>query len=167
VVEKTIIHPISHSHTKTVMNEYSDAVSNFGQPPRINNINVITTSHNPPEINPKTNKNEFIKLFAEESLRAIISITSKEEYSALQISRELNIPLTTVYRKMKILENASLIQHVKTVIDFSGNEEKYYRCMIREATVKFCDGEFSIHIEKLDYKDKLIRLWKRLAKPEG
>ncbi len=94
-------------------------------------------------------------------------MTSKEEYSALQISRELNIPLTTVYRKMKILENALLIQHVKTVIDFSGNEEKYYRCTIREATVKFCNGQVSIHIEKLDYTDKFFRVWKRLAKPEG
>ena len=128
------------------MNEYSDGRSRFGQPLRTNSINVITTSHNPPEINPETNKNEFIKLFSEESLRAIISMTSKEEYSALQISRELNIPLTTVYRKMKLLENASIIQHVKTVIDFSGNEERYYRCTIREATVKFHKGEFSIHI---------------------
>lgn len=150
------------------MNEYSDGVSNFGQHIRTNSINVITTSHNPAEIKPKTNnKNEFIKLFAEESLRTIMSITSKEEYSALQISRELNIPLTTVYRKVKILENASLIQHIKTVIDLSGNEEKYYRCTIREATIKFCNGEFSIHIEKLDYKDKFSRLWKKLAKCEG
>ncbi len=150
------------------MNEYSDATSNFGQPLKKNSINIITTSHNPLEINPKTNnENEFIKLFAEDSLRAIISMTSKKECSALQISRELNIPLTTVYRKMKILENASIIKHIKTVIDLSGNEERYYRCTIREATVKLCDGEFSIHIEKLDCTDKFSRVWKRLAKPEG
>lgn len=84
----------------------------------------------------------------------------------MQLSHELDTPLSTVYRKLKLLEDAKLIQNVKTLIDHSGNQEKYYRCVIRKATVEFIEGELSIKTEKLDYKDKLVTLWKKLSKPE-
>ncbi len=94
-----------------------------------------------------------------------MALASEKEYSALQLSGELDIPISTVYRKLKHLEDAGMIQHVKTIVDHSGNEEKYYRCAIREATVRFREGKVSIAIEKLDYKDKFVTLWKRLYKP--
>ncbi|CAG1009953.1 MAG: helix-turn-helix domain-containing protein [Candidatus Methanoperedens sp.] len=116
----------------------------------------------------KTNNNVvFIQLLADEYSRAIMARTSIKEYSALQLSRELDIPHTTVYRKLKILEYAKLIQTVRTVIDRVGNEEKYYRCTVREATVKFKGGDVLISVEKLDYKDKFVMLWKMLSKPES
>ncbi len=70
------------------------------------------------------------------------------------------------YRKLKLLEDAELIQTVKKLIDRSGNQEKYYRCIIRKATIEFIEGELSIKTEKLDYTDKLVTLWKKLSKPE-
>ncbi len=119
-------------------------------------------------MSPKTNNEMvFIQLLADKYSRAIMARTSIKEYSALQLSRELNIPSTTVYRKLKILEDAELIQTVKTLIDHAGNEEKYYRCIIREVTVKFKEDGFLVSVKKLDYKDKFVILWKRLSKPEG
>ena len=116
----------------------------------------------------KTNNEiAFIQLLADEYSRAIMARTSIKEYSALQLSRELNIPSTTVYRKLKILEDADLIQNVKTLIDHAGNEEKYYRCIIWEATVKFKGGDVLVSVKKLDYKDKFVILWKRLSKPKS
>jgi predicted transcriptional regulator len=112
------------------------------------------------------NESGFIRLLADECSCAIMALTSKKEYSALQMSHELDTPISTVYRRLKLLENASLIQHVKTLIDHSGNQEKYYRCIVHKATVEFIDGDISIKIERLDYKDNLIMLWKKLAKPE-
>jgi len=67
------------------------------------------------------------------------------------------------YRKLKLLELAGLIKHVKTVINLTGNEEKYYRCIIREVKVSFKGNELSVSLEKEDYSDKFVRLWKRLA----
>lgn len=109
----------------------------------------------------------FIKLLADKYSRVIMALTSMKEYPALQLSLDLDIPLTTVYRKLKRLEDAKLIQNVKTLIDRAGNEEKYYRCTIREATLKFSKGEFLINIERVDYRDKFVMLWKKLSKPEG
>lgn len=95
-----------------------------------------------------------------------MSLTSRKEYPAMQLSIELDIPPSTVYRKLKLLEDAKLIQNVKTLVDRAGNEEKYYRCTIREATLKFSKGEFLINIERVDYRDKFVMLWKKLSRPE-
>jgi len=117
-------------------------------------------------MNSKTNDERvFITLLADECSSAIMSLTSRKEFSAMQLSHELDTPLSTVYRKLKFLEDAELIQNVKTLIDRSGNQEKYYRCIIHKATLEFSEGELSIKTEKLDYKDKLVTLWKKLAKP--
>jgi len=79
------------------------------------------------------------------------------------LSQELGIPPETVYRKLKFMENSDLVRHVKTIINLSGNEERYYRCAIREATVHINNGIISLDIKKEEQSDKIIRLWKRLA----
>jgi len=118
-------------------------------------------------MNSKTNNESgFIELLADECSCAIMVITSRKEYSAVQLSDELDTPISTVYRKLKLLENASLIQPVKILIDHSGNQEKYYRCIVHKAAVEFIKGEVSIKIERLDYNDKLIMLLKKLDRPE-
>ncbi|HEX7575590.1 MAG TPA: helix-turn-helix domain-containing protein [Candidatus Methanoperedens sp.] len=103
------------------------------------------------------------ELLANKQSRMILSLASIKECSASQLSQELEIPLATVYRKLKLLESTGLLKHVKTIINLSGNEEKYYRCAIREATINIHDGIFSVDFEKEDHSDKIIRLWKRLA----
>src|SRR5659263_358345 len=103
------------------------------------------------------------ELLADKHSRMILSLASIKEFSASQLSQELVIPLATVYRKLKLMESAGLLKHVKTVINLSGNEEKYYRCAIREATVHIHEGIFSVDFKKEDHSDKIIRLWKRLA----
>ncbi|GEM_PF-759635 len=118
-------------------------------------------------ITKKDSAEAFIELLADGYARAIMSMTSKKECSALELSQELDIPLATVYRKLKLLEDSMLIQNVKTIITFSSNEEKYYRCVLREATVRFRNGELSVSLDKEDYSDSIVRLWKRLARPES
>ena len=95
--------------------------------------------------------------------RRILSLTSIKECSASQLSQELGIPPATVYRKLKFMENSGLVRHVKTIINLSGNEEKFYRCAISEATVHIHNGIISLDFRKEDQSDKIIRLWKRLA----
>lgn len=118
-------------------------------------------------MNPKTdNETGLITLLADDCCCSIMTLTSRKEYSAVQLSHELDTSISTVYRKLKLLEDAELIQHVMTLIDRSGNLEKYYRCIVRKAAVEFIDGELSVKIERLDYKDNLVTLWKKLSKPE-
>ena len=113
--------------------------------------------------------NEYllIELLANKHSRAILSLTSRKECSASMLSQELGIPPATVYRNLKLLEGAEFVRHVKTIINLSGNEEKYYRCALREATVRFHEGVLSIDLKKEDYSDRIVRLWKRLSHPSA
>ncbi len=113
-----------------------------------------------------SNEEVFFELFANEYSRAILLQTYVKERSAGQLSQELDIPLATVYRKLKLLEEAEFIRHVKTIINLWGNEEKYYRCAIHEVVVRINDVGFSIDFKKEDRGDKIVRLWKRLAHPD-
>ena len=104
------------------------------------------------------------ELLANKYSRTILSLTSIKECSASQLSQELDIPLATV--KLKLMESTGLIQHVKTIINLSGNWEKYYRCAIREASVHIHNGKLSVDFKKEDHSEKIVRLWKRLAHPD-
>jgi predicted transcriptional regulator len=107
---------------------------------------------------------EFLELLGNKYIDEILSLTSMKECSALELSKELNIPLATVYRKLKLLENSEMIENVKTTINLSGNEEKYYRCLVNEATVSFHDGKFSIDLKRMDHINKILRVWRRFSK---
>ena len=108
----------------------------------------------------------LIELLGNNYTRAILSLTSGMECSAIQLCHELQIPLTTVYRKLKHLEQIGVVKHVKTIINLSGNEEKFYRCMIEEVKVTFNKGMLSVNLQIEECDDKIVRLWKRFALPE-
>ena len=113
---------------------------------------------------PKT-KNDaiFLKLISDDTCYSIMSLTSKKEYSASDLSEELQIPISTIYRKLKVLTAAEFLQIVKTLVDRAGNQEDYYRCIVNKATVNFSNGEISVNLQRLDYTDEFVLLWKKLA----
>ena len=114
-------------------------------------------------------KNEYaaLELLADEYSRAILSLTSRKEYSAIHLSQELDMPIATVYRKLKLMENAGLICHVKTIMNQCGNEEKYFECVVREINVNLNGEKVTINFKKKDYREGVVRLWKRLENPDA
>jgi predicted transcriptional regulator len=108
----------------------------------------------------------LIELLGNKYTREILSLTSNTECSAFQLCRELGIPLATVYRKLKLLEQTGMVKHVKTIINLSGNEEKYYRCAIEEVEVNFNKGMLSVNLQMEECDDKIVRLWRRFTLPE-
>ena len=112
------------------------------------------------------NEEVLIEVLGNKSSRAILSLTSRMECSAIQLCHELGIPLTTVYRKLRVLEDTGFIKHVKTIINLSGNEEKYYRCAIDGVTVNFNKGMLSVSMHMEECNDGIVRLWQRFARAE-
>ena len=108
----------------------------------------------------------ILELLGNKYIDEILSLTSQKDCCAIELSLELDIPLATVYRKLKLLEEKDMIEVSKTIINLSGNEEKYYRCLIDEATVNFHDGKISVDIKKLEPAKKIVRMWERFKKPE-
>jgi predicted transcriptional regulator len=114
--------------------------------------------------NAENSKTDFLGILGSKYINVILSRTSVKECSASELSNELNIPLATVYRKLKLLEESGLVENVKTIINISGNEEKFYRCLISEATVNFHNGKLSVKVEIMGHVNKITRLWKRFTK---
>ncbi len=106
----------------------------------------------------------ILGLLANENARDVLRLTSKKEYSANQLSMELEVAPATIYRKLKHLKDAGMIQHVKTVMDYHGNEMKYYRCFVRRIIIEVSNGNVDIYSEKEDNGDKITRLWKRMSR---
>ncbi len=118
-------------------------------------------------MNSNTDNEELVELLGNKYSREILSLTSSMECSALQLTKELGIPLATVYRKLKLLEETGLIRHVKTIINLSGNEEKYYRCAIHEIKVNFYKGMLRVNLKMEECNDNIVRLWARLNQPDN
>ncbi len=108
-------------------------------------------------------KRVILELLANEKSREVLRLTSKKEYSANELSMELEIAPATIYRKLKHLKDAEMIEHVKTVIDCHGNEMKYYRCSVRRVIIEVSNGNVEICSEKKENGAKIIRLWKRIS----
>ncbi len=124
---------------------------------------------NPDLIDNKSNNEELlITLLADKYSIAILSISPDKEFSGNELILGFGIPKSTVYRRLKLLEKAGLIKHVKTVINLSGNDEKYYRCLLYKATINFNDGKLSIDLDiKNDSDSKVVTIWQRLVHSEG
>ncbi len=114
-------------------------------------------------ISKKFDHDKMLDLLANENSRDVLRLTSLKEYSAKELSMELGIALATIYRKLKHLNDAGMLQHVKTIVDYHGNEMKYYRCSIRRFIVDIINGKVEIYFEKENDGDKVVRLWKRIG----
>ncbi len=114
-------------------------------------------------ISKKSDNSEMLELLANESSRDVLRLTSLKEYSAIELSMELGISPATIYRKLKHLKDAGMLKHVKTIIDYHGNEKKYYRCSVRRLIVDIFNGKLEIQFETEDNGDKFVRLWKRIG----
>ncbi len=126
-----------------------------------------STSNCEPESRPIERNDEIIlELLGKKYINRILSLTSKRECTTIELSLELDIPLATVYRKLKLLEEKEMIEVSRTKINLSGNEEKYYRCLIDEAAVNFHDGKIYVNIKKLDHAKKIVKIWERLKNLE-
>ncbi len=106
----------------------------------------------------------MLELLANDNSRDILRLTSKKEYSANQLSNDLDISPATIYRNLKNLEDAGMIQIVKTIMDYHGNEEKYFRCSLRRIIIDINNGKLDIRSENEYLGGSIIRLWKRIAR---
>lgn len=110
-----------------------------------------------------TNKDEILSILGDEYSRNILSILSKNEMNAQEISDKLGIPSSTTYRKIKNLENAELVKKTKVVRTLEGLDESYYKSLVSGIDIKFKDGEIFCKIEKFTMDQKIQRLWEKFS----
>ncbi|SHO48037.1 conserved hypothetical protein [Nitrosotalea sinensis] len=110
-----------------------------------------------------TDNDEILSILGDEYSRKILSILSKNEMNAQEISENLGIPSSTTYRKIKNLENIKLVKKTKVIRTLEGLDESYYKSLVSGIEIKFKDGEISCKIERFTMDQKIQRLWEKFS----
>ncbi len=110
-----------------------------------------------------TNDDEILAILGDEYSRKILLILAKNEMNPLEISVNLGIPASTVYRKIKNLESLGLIKKTKIIRTLEGLDENHYKSLVSGIEVKFRDGEISCKLEKFTMDEKIQRLWEEFS----
>ena len=107
------------------------------------------------------NDDDVASILADKYMREILSLLSNAELSAQQIATNLDIPTSTTYRKLKTLEDMTLIKKSKVIRTLEGLDESYYRSLVAQIDIQFKDGKMTYSIERLKMDDKIVRLWQK------
>ena len=106
---------------------------------------------------------EILEVLADEYSRKILSVLSKSEMNAQQISDALGIPTSTTYRKIKNLELLEFVKKTKVIRTLEGLDESYYKSLVAAIDVAFKGGEISCKIERFTMDKKIQRLWEKFS----
>ena len=90
--------------------------------------------------------------------------TRDEAVSALDLSKNYEIPITTVYRRVEELVPAGLLGAVKSGRTVDGKWYDLYRSLLNRIDVSFKEGDMRIEVEINDHvADKFTRIWSSFA----
>ncbi|MDX1534670.1 MAG: helix-turn-helix domain-containing protein [Thermoplasmata archaeon] len=80
------------------------------------------------------------QLLTDEYSAKILLATYKRKISAQEISARYGIPIAACYRKIRVLEEASLIECVDRVLTQKGKRKNLYTSKLRNAYIFFESG---------------------------
>jgi len=106
---------------------------------------------------------EILSVISDKQSREIIKQVTNTELTIQQISKLLNIPQSTAYKKVRKLEELKIIKKTKVVRTLEGLDESYYKNWSNEIIITFRDGELSYTLERAKIEDKIVRLWQKFS----
>jgi predicted transcriptional regulator len=90
------------------------------------------------------------KLLTDEYATKIVIGTLNEPKSAIQLSKELGIPIAACYRRIRHLEKAGLLKCRKKVLTKKGKRVALYASQLKNAHIFFEDGKVKVKVEFLN-----------------
>jgi DNA-binding Lrp family transcriptional regulator len=102
----------------------------------------------------------ILSALADEPSRRILASGIARGKTVEEISAEQNLPLSTCYRRTKVLLAEGLIILERSVVTPAGKRYAVYRTSFSEATISFNNGEIAVEVTpNMDILDKLRRRW--------
>ena len=90
-------------------------------------------------------KEVFLEILSDKYCRLILESVMNTPKSAIEISREKNIPLSTVYRRIQQLHDSNMVR-TSGVITEEGKRLFLYKSKIREVNTRFYDGKITVDV---------------------
>ncbi|NSL76602.1 MAG: helix-turn-helix transcriptional regulator [Thaumarchaeota archaeon] len=105
-------------------------------------------------------KEAILNALLDEYSRKIIDSTINKSKSITEIIREQNIPMTSTYRRVKLLVDSKLIKVERSMVTEDGKRYYLYLSSIKNASITYNEGELIVEITpniKELPEDKLLR----------
>jgi DNA-binding transcriptional ArsR family regulator len=97
----------------------------------------------PLRIKVNTREEQILQTLLDKHCRAILSITKENAMTASKICSECNIPLSTVYRRLRLLQELKLL-HVSCTIRNDGKKLLSFQNKIAEINILLYDNQLLI-----------------------
>lgn len=111
-------------------------------------------------VNDEPAKQRILTALSDEYSRQILTATAQKPLSALDISKNYEIPITTVYRRIEELVEAGLLAAVKSGRTTDGKWYDLYRSLLLRIDVTFDGVDVRINATLNDHmSDKFTRMW--------
>jgi len=94
----------------------------------------------------KLEERDLLKVIGDECARTILLSIMDEPKSAIDITREKKIPISSVYRKLHWLENARLIKVKGFVITGDGKKYHLYQSKIKSIQISLPENEVKVEL---------------------
>ena len=105
-------------------------------------------------------KEAILNALLDDYSRKILDSTIDKSKSITEIIREQDIPMTSTYRRVKLLMDNKLIKVERSMVTEDGKRYYLYLSSIKNASIKYNEGELIVevtpNIKELP-EDKLIR----------
>ena len=105
-------------------------------------------------------KEAILNALLDDYSRKILDATIYNSKSITEIIREQNIPMTSTYRRVKLLMDNKLIKVERSMVTEDGKRYYLYLSSIKNASIKYNEGELIVEITpniKELPEDKLLR----------
>jgi predicted transcriptional regulator len=102
---------------------------------------------------------DILSLLTDKPSLTILKLLDGKEYSIQEIAANLDLPLSSTYRKVNKLEQLKIIKKTKIVRKMDGTDESFYTCGIDEIQITFKNNKITCKVKNKDYQDKITRLW--------
>ena len=116
-------------------------------------------------IKDEKHKTAIAHALIDEYSRKILNSTMENSKSVMDIMREQEIPMTSAYRKIKLLLDNRLIKVEKSLVTDDGKRYYLYRSAIKSVIINYIDGTLSLDITPniVDRpEDKLMQTFKNI-----
>ncbi|AFS82902.1 winged helix-turn-helix domain-containing protein [Candidatus Nitrosopumilus sediminis] len=90
-------------------------------------------------------KETFLEILSDKYCRSILEAIMDTPKSAIEVSREKIIPLSTVYRRIQQLHDSKMIR-TSGVITEEGKRLFLYKSKIKEVNTRFSGGKLDVEV---------------------
>jgi len=90
-------------------------------------------------------KESFLEILSDKYCRSILEAIMNTPKSAIEVSREKSIPLSTVYRRIQQLHDSKMIR-TSGVITEEGKRLFLYKSKIKEVNTSFSNGKIDVEV---------------------